>query len=309
MQSRNAAHNRWAVILAGGDGKRLSDMSCRIAGRKTPKQYCQIVGDQSLIEQTRRRVELAIAKDQIFYALSRRHERCYLPLLPDVSPARRVVQPVNRGTAPAVLYSLMRLRLVDPDAHVALFPCDHYVSDDSLFMLHVCHAFEAITDRPELIAVLGITPDAPETEYGWIEPASPIPCGSHMLFHVSRFLEKPPIEMASKMWEGGRCFWNSFVLVARVSNLLALMARALPELYRIFAEASEAFATEFEREAVERIYRAIATVEFCGSVLTTYARDSVSVLPVSGVYWNDLGNPSRVMKTIAHLGLRPQWAQ
>jgi mannose-1-phosphate guanylyltransferase len=134
MKSRKEIRNRWAIILAGGEGRRLSELSCRIAGEKTPKQYCQIVGGQSLIEQTGQRVELTIRKDQIFYALTRSHERYYIPLLAGMSPANLVIQPMNRDTAPAVLYSLMRIGLVDPNAQVALFPCDHYVSNNDLFM-------------------------------------------------------------------------------------------------------------------------------------------------------------------------------
>jgi mannose-1-phosphate guanylyltransferase len=308
VETRKGIHNRWAIILAGGEGTRLADLSCRIAGEKTPKQFCRIVDEQSLIERTRQRVELAIPKDRIFYTLSRSHERYYVPSLFDVLLARLVVQPANRGTAPAILYALMRLGLVDLNARVALFPCDHYVSDDYLFMRHVRDAFDVIDSRPDLIVVLGITPSAPEPEYGWIEPASPFRCGGETLFHVSRFIEKPSAEAARGMYAHGRCLWNSFVLVARLSNLLALMIRALPELYDLFAELSGTLGTEFESEAVEKIYQAIAPVDFCNSVLSTHARNHVGVLPVSGLYWNDLGNPSRVLATIARLGMKPKWA-
>ncbi|MGB8412422.1 MAG: sugar phosphate nucleotidyltransferase [Candidatus Binatus sp.] len=307
METRKRKQNSWAIVLAGGEGTRLADLSCRIAGEKTPKQFCRIMDDQSLIEQTRQRVELAIPKDRIFYALSRSHERYYIPLLFDVLLARLVVQPVNRGTAPAILYSLMRLGLVDPNAHVALFPCDHYVSDDRLFMRHIQVAFDVIDARPELIVVLGIAPSTPEPEYGWIEPASPFRCGEETLFHVRRFIEKPPVEQAHRMYEHGRFLWNSFVLVARLPNLLALMIRTLPELYDLFAQFSETLGTEFEREALEIIYRAIAPVDFCKSVLTTHASSQISVLPVSGLFWSDLGNPSRVLATLARIGLRPRW--
>ena len=307
VDTRKQKQNCWAIVLAGGEGTRLADLSCRIAGEKTPKQFCRIMDDQSLIEQTRRRVELAIPQDRIFYTLSRSHERYYVPLLFDVLLARLVVQPVNRGTAPAILYALMRLGLVDPNAHVALFPCDHYVSDDRLFMRHIQVAFDAIDARPELVVVLGIVPSTPEPEYGWIEPTSPFRCGQETLFHVSRFIEKPPVEVACRMYAHGRCLWNSFVLVARLPNLLALMISTVPELYDLFAEFSGTLGTEFETEAVEKLYRAIAPVDFCKSVLSAHAGYDVSVLPVSGLYWNDLGNSSRVLATIARLGLRPKW--
>jgi mannose-1-phosphate guanylyltransferase len=125
MESKN--QNCWAIILAGGEQRIAPDLHCSIAGEKTPKQFSHTVDGQSLIEQTRRRVEMAIPKDQIFYTLNHSDERCYVPLLFDALLARLVVQPLNRGTAPAILYALMRLGLVDPNARVALFPCDRSV--------------------------------------------------------------------------------------------------------------------------------------------------------------------------------------
>jgi mannose-1-phosphate guanylyltransferase len=296
METRKQKQNCWAIVLAGGEGRRSADLSCRIASEKTPEQFRRIADGLSLVEQTRQRVELAVPKDRILYTLDRSDERYYVPLLFDVLLARLVVQPVSRGTAPAMLYALMRLGLIDPNAHVALFPCDHYDSDDRLFMRRVQTAFDVIDERPELIVVLGGAPRTAEPEYGWIEPAGSFRCAGETLFHVRRFVEKPGVEEARRMYAHGRCLSNSFVLVARLPNLLALMIRALPKLYQLFAESSGTLGTEFESEAVEKIYRAIAPVDFCESVLGTHAGNHVSVLPVCGPYWNDLGNSSRVWR-------------
>jgi mannose-1-phosphate guanylyltransferase len=283
VEAREPKQNCWAVILAGGEGRRVADLSCRIADQKTPNQFCRMVDNQSLLEHTRQRVELAIPKDRILYTLNRSHERYYVPLLFDVLLARLVVQPESRGTAPAILYALMRLGLADPNAHVALFPCDHWVSDDRLFMRRIQAAFDVIDERPEQIVVLGVAPSTAEPEYGWIEPASPFRCKGETLFHVRRFIEEPPIEVARRMYVHGRFLWNSLVLIARLPNLLALVIRTLPELYDLFAEFSGTLGTEFESEAAEKIYRTIPPLDFCKSVLSTHARDQVSVLPVSGL--------------------------
>jgi mannose-1-phosphate guanylyltransferase len=296
MATRKQKQNCWAIILAGGERKPAPDLNCSIAGEKTPRQFCRTMDGRSLIEQARRRVEMTIPKDQIFYTLDRRHERFYVPVLFDALLARLVVQPLNRGTAPAILYALMRLGLVDPNAHVALFPCDRSVSDDRLLMRQVRVAFDVIDERPDQIVVLGIAPTTPEPEYGWIEPASPFRCAGETLFHVHRFIEKPPAEIERRMHAYGRCLWNSCVFVARLPNLLALIIRTLPELYELFAEFSATLGTEFEVENVERIYRAIEPVDFCKSALSSHVRRHVSVLPVSGLCWNDLGNSSRVWR-------------
>ena len=282
LEAREPKQNRWAIILAGGEGRCVADLSSRIADQNTPKQFRRMMDNQSLVENTRQSVELAIPKDRILYTLNRRHERYYVPLLFDVLLARLVVQPESRGTAPAILYALMRLGLADPNANVALFPCGHRFSDDHLFMRRIQAAFDVIDERPEHIVVLGVAPSTAEPGYRWIEPASPFLCKGETLFHVRRFIEEPPIEVARRMYMQGRFLWNSLVLVARLPNLLAMVIRALPELYDLFAEFSGTLGTEFEGEAAEKIYRAIAPLDFCKSVLNTQARDHVSVLPVSG---------------------------
>src|SRR5258708_11817280 len=115
--------NRCA-ILAGGDGRRLSEVTRRITGYATPKQFCPVIGNTSLLEQTRVRVSLAIDQDRILAVVTRTHERHYRDLLKEILPENLVIQPENRGTAPATLYALLRLYKAAPDACVALFPPD-----------------------------------------------------------------------------------------------------------------------------------------------------------------------------------------
>jgi mannose-1-phosphate guanylyltransferase len=82
-----------------------------------------------------------------------------------------LIQPCNRGTAPAIIYSLLRLRQMDPEGIAAFFPSDHHFSDDEAFAGHIESAYAAATRSPEQVLLLGIPPDSPEVEYGWIEPA------------------------------------------------------------------------------------------------------------------------------------------
>ena len=102
-------------------------------------------------------------------AWSRHHERFYAPLPPALGLSHVVTQPENRGTALGILYPLLRLSTLAPDASVAIFPTDHHVSDDERFAAHVARAFLAVDAEPERVVLLGIIPDTHEAEYGWIE--------------------------------------------------------------------------------------------------------------------------------------------
>jgi mannose-1-phosphate guanylyltransferase len=212
LRSRNS--RRWAVILAGGEGTRLKSLTRMIAGDDRPKQFCKVLGEETLLDQTVRRAALAVPPAQALFVLTQAHEPFYKPLLGGVASEQLVVQPRNIGTAPAILYSLSRLAHVDSTSSVAFFPSDHYFSDDLAFMAHVESAFAAAHARDDQVILLGIKPEGPEGEYGWIEPVlTGIEDNTDALCRVRRFWEKPTSEVARRLMARS-CLWNSFVMVA-----------------------------------------------------------------------------------------------
>jgi mannose-1-phosphate guanylyltransferase len=299
--------DRWAIILAGGEGMRLRPLTRRIAGDERPKQFCPLVDGETLLEQTRARVALTVRPDRTCLVLTRPHQRFYAPLLAGGSLGPLVVQPCGRGTAPAILYGLLRVAEAGPLDAVALFPSDHYVSDDARFMAHVEAAFAAVEARPDLVVLLGMEADGPEAQYGWIEagdrlldrPAYPV-------YRVRRFWEKPAQTIAETLFLR-RCLWNSFVLVARVPALLALIRAAVPGLYGAFMAAWLRRSTLGEGEAMRSLYAGLPSTNFSEDVLGTKPAN-LAVLPVRGVVWSDWGEPARVLRTLARLGIQPEWA-
>jgi len=114
--------HRWGVILAGGDGRRLLPLTRRITGEDTPKQFCAVVGHKSLLAQTLDRVRKIVPSERTAVVLTKVHERFYGNLAADAERSQLLVQPCNRGTAPAITYSLSRLRELDAEGVVAIFP-------------------------------------------------------------------------------------------------------------------------------------------------------------------------------------------
>lgn len=300
-------NNTWAVILAGGDGTRLQSMTRAITGDDRPKQFVPVIGGTTLLDQTRRRIALSIKRERTLIVVTRKHRRFYKPLAEEISPGLLVEQPHNKGTAPAIVYALLRIAAKSPQAIVAMFPSDHFFADDEEFMSHVDAAVTAVRAQPEAVTLLGITPTAPETEYGWIEPQpSILSHAEKSITRVSRFWEKPDLNLATTLMERG-CLWNSFVMVGRVDALLKMTRAALPEMYSAFSTIAPQFETSSEYEAAVELYAQIQDTNFSHQVLANRAED-LMVMRVGDVGWSDLGEPRRVLATLAHLGVQTQLA-
>jgi mannose-1-phosphate guanylyltransferase len=296
-----------AIILAGGNGTRLLSLARKITGKDTPKQFCSLLGNETLLDQTRRRVALAISPARTMTVLAREHEAFFGRLI-DASRLNLVVQPSNRGTAPAILYALLRLIKLGHHGVVAVFPADHYVSHEHRFMLHVQAAAKSAILHTEQIVLLGMRADKPESQYGWIEPAIPVDFGAsdrNAAVPVRRFWEKPDPKLALDLLRRGY-LWNTSVIVGTASAFLDIFARALPQVYGSLAQVLPLVGTAQEQDAVERAYSRINHYGFSESVLSEFP-ENLSVLPVSGLVWNDLGEPARVLATIDQLGYRPKW--
>jgi mannose-1-phosphate guanylyltransferase len=294
----------WAVILAGGDGTRLRSLTRKIAGDERPKQFCSVLSRRTLLEETRSRVALEIARERTLYVVNRAHEPYYAPILRNEPASNFAVQPSNRGTASAIIYGLLRIAAVDPEARVAFFPSDHYISDDAKFMAHIRAAMDTVSHRPDLLVLLGLDPETPEVEYGWIEPAEPIRRQSH-IYGVRRFWEKPNPFLAQVLQLRG-CLWNSFVMVASVQALLDIMKSAVPHLYDSFVRLFPLLGTPEEPKLIDGLYERLMEVNFSHQVLV-HRPERLAVLRVTGVRWSDLGEPKRVMASLGMAGIRPHW--
>jgi mannose-1-phosphate guanylyltransferase len=282
-------------------------MTRAITGDNRPKQFVPVIGGSTLLNQTRRRVALSIEPSRTLIVVTQKHSRFYEPLANEVSSGLLIEQPVSKGTAPAILYALLRVAARSPKALVALFPSDHFFADDEKFMSHIEIAFDAVRAQPETITLLGITPASPEKEYGWIEPhKSVIGSAVRSITRVKKFWEKPSTTVAASLMERG-CLWNSFVMVGRVDAFLRLTRAAIPELYADFAAISAAFETADEKKAAAELYSRIEETNFSHHVLAARPND-LAVMRVGDVGWSDLGEPSRVLATLAQLGVQSQLA-
>jgi mannose-1-phosphate guanylyltransferase len=303
----NAPHpsersRRWGVVLAGGDGVRLRPLARLISGDDRPKQFCALLNAQTLLERSLLRVERSIPRDRIAVSLTCQHQAWY-NLESSLRPEQRIVQPMNRGTAPPIVHSLLSIAALDDQAIVAVFPSDHHFANEAAFDAEIDAGFAAAAKHPDVVMLLGANADRPETGYGWIELGEPVE--QHLsLFEVRAFREKPSVTVAKRLLRKG-AVWNTFVMVGSVHAFLQIIRASLFDVVSVLQEGPLWDGNETRIE--DSAYHRMVTVDFSRRVLCA-AVERLLVKRLGPVGWSDLGDPERAVAAIGSDGDLPHWA-
>ena len=232
------------VILAGGSGTRLWPVS----RENYPKQLIDVVGSDSLLQATARRMDGFPAGWNVDAVADHRvRRRTPVRDLPSsftktASNARLIVEPARRDTAPALTLAASLACADGDDAILVVMPADHSIADVPALQ----GALECAARYAErgAIATLGVPPTRPDTGFGYIRIGAELPDGGHA---IDGFVEKPAEEIAAQYVAAGTYWWNSGIFIVRASVWLDTLKRLQPDMH---AACERAFANGRSEGAV-----------------------------------------------------------
>ena len=290
----------YPVILSGGSGTRLWPLS----REHYPKQLLCLVGDDTLLQKTVRRLDGLDECAPPLLVCNDEHRFLVAEQLREISqqPLGILLEPVGRNTAPAATVAALALQERAQDALMLVMPADHLIADVSAFHRAVREGTDFARDGRLL--TFGIVPTAPETGYGYIRRGKPMlappgldSSGNRLPFaerdsrtavhEISAFVEKPDGPTANRYFESGEYLWNSGMFLMRADAWLAEIGRLQPAMLASCRAALSGATQDLDFLRLDR-----TAFADCPSDSIDYAvmekTDRAAVVPLDAK-WSDIG--------------------
>ena len=271
--------NYYAILMAGGVGSRFWPVSTQ----DFPKQFHDMLGTgETLIQKTFSRLSNIIPKENIFILTNERYNDLVFEQLPGVTKRQVVLEPAIRNTAPCILYAALKIQKENKDAIMIVAPSDHWIEDETAFTKNVQQAFDFCSENDALMT-LGITPNFPNTGYGYIEFDK---TSEDDIKVVNQFREKPDYETAKDFIAQGNFLWNAGIFMWSVNSVISAFKNNQPELYELFEQGIDVYNTNFEDDFIRDNYGKSENISVDYAIMES--SKNVYVIPAT-FDWNDLG--------------------
>ncbi len=270
-------------VMAGGIGERFWPLSRTMR----PKQLLAITGEKTMLRETISRHEGIAGPENTFIVTNEAQADLIRQEINELPFGNVIAEPRGRNTAPCVALAAALLYAKAPGSVMVVVSADHHIPDPAEYRATIADAVTLARQEGALVTV-GVVPRYPETGYGYIKGETEIAYpGSTKAWKVSRFLEKPPLEVAEELYKTPGFFWNAGMFVFQTKDILKAYEEFMPEswddLKNIIAKAG----TEGEREAVERYYAKVPKISIDNAVMEKASNVAVCA---ASFEWNDVGS-------------------
>ncbi|MBB2182856.1 NTP transferase domain-containing protein [Lachnospiraceae bacterium MD1] len=270
-----------ALIMAGGRGERFWPKS----RKNLPKQFLSLTDDgKTMIQLTVERILPLVAMEDIYISTNKDYKALVLEQLPEIPAENILCEPVGRNTAPCIGLGAVHISKKYEDAIMFVLPSDHLIKYNSMFLNTLRDAAETAKENTNLVTI-GITPDYPETGYGYIKFNPEV--SNHRAFSVDRFVEKPSLEVAKEYLASEEYLWNSGMFVWKVSSILSKIEYYIPDTYNGLIKIKEAIGTAEEEGVLNREFHNFQSISIDYGIL----EKSDNIYSVPGTFgWDDVGS-------------------
>jgi mannose-1-phosphate guanylyltransferase len=274
----------YGVILAGGGGTRLWPQS----RTHLPKPLMPLLPDGStMLQATFARLRPLIPPSHLFVSTGAVYADQVWQQLPELPADHLIIEPSGRDTAPAVGLAATHVARLDPAAVMGVFPADHIIRDEDGFRANLVLANQ-VAEQGYLVT-LGMRPSHPETGYGYVEVAGPVPGvgADGRALEVARFVEKPNLATATAYLAGGRHLWNAGIFIWRVDVILDQFRTLAPDMAARLAAIDAAVGTPDAQAVLEREWEGMRKISVDFAIMEKAPR--VATIP-SDIGWSDAGD-------------------
>lgn len=270
-----------ALIMAGGRGERFWPKS----RKDNPKQFLSLTGSgKTMIQLTVERIQNIIDIEDIFVVTGKEYKKIVQDQLPKLPSENIICEPMGKNTAPCIGLGAAYIKRKYEDALMVVLPSDHLIKYHNIFERVLLQGMEIAKENKNIVT-LGITPDYPETGYGYIKfnPKETY----QTAYKVDCFVEKPDLQKAKAYLVTEEYLWNSGMFLWKISTIWDNIQKFLPDLAKRLGIIQCAFGTEEEAEILEKEFAQISGISVDYGIMEK-AQD-IYTIPCS-FGWDDVGS-------------------
>jgi mannose-1-phosphate guanylyltransferase len=276
--------------MAGGAGTRFWPAS----RQASPKQLLDLIGGETMIQATVKRLGELIPSDRILVVTNQRLVDAIVRQLPELPPTSVIGEPCKRDTAPCIGLAAALVSCEDPDATMVVMPADHVIHPDHAFQSAIAQAASLVEADERRIVTLGIRPSYAAESFGYIERGEPVAAQPQSpaapwapVYQVRRFREKPTADVAQEYVASGNFYWNSGIFLWKARTIMAALKDYEPTMFGHLATIADAVRSENFAEILAREFEAIEGKSIDYAVMERYEEVVVVEAPFQ---WDDVGS-------------------
>lgn len=270
-----------ALIMAGGRGERFWPKS----RANCPKQFIDITGcGKTMLQLTVERILPLINIEDIYIATNADYSELVEEQLPYIPKENILCEPVGRNTAPCIGLGAAYISKRNSDAVVLVLAADHLIQREEDFR-NILQEAIAVAEQEKNVVTIGITPNRPETNYGYIKKGKEAQEGQAAI--VEKFVEKPDIQNAIRYLQNGNYLWNSGIFVWKASTIMALLQQYLPDIYQHIRKIGDGIGSSQELEIIREEFFAMRSVSVDYGIME-YVENLYVLAGTFG--WDDVGS-------------------